>query len=168
MGNFLWSFIDTPTEEEASWQSDLNAEEAGIWERMQHIYTKEQLDCLKKLKQDYKPKQKLAKGWGFPPNKEEWEICNFMEETVRDQLVDIFYFINEHAVDFEWYGLELYRYTFTYNHILVSFEQLNHVCYTNGMSNHICLKYYPQQAERVREDVALLTQAFGFLSAKET
>jgi len=95
---------------------------------------------------------------------EEYDICDFMEESNIDKICEILNYLNDGEYYNDHYRVEYIMYKFTYNYIDIIFEQYNHKELTGSISNKLIIKYCNYKINM--DDVENIKKIFRFLFIK--
>ena len=105
-----------------------------------NIFTIDEIRILETMKNNYnKFKEGLFISQEYTV--EEYDICDFMEESNIEKICEIFNYLDDGEYYNDHYGFEYIYYKFTYNYIDIILEQYNYKELTGSISNKLIIKY---------------------------
>ena len=83
-----------------------------------NIFTPEEIKILETMKNNYNKEHKLLEVIYIDQKYtvEEYDICDFMEETNIEKICEIFNYLDDGEYYNDNYGIEYIKYKFTYNY----------------------------------------------------
>ena len=132
-----------------------------------NIFTPEEIKILETMKNNYNKKHKLLIYVFCIDQKytvEEYDICDFMEASNIEKIIQIFDYLDDGEYYSDNYGLEYIKYKFTYNYIDIILEQYNYKELTGSISNKLIIKYCNYKINM--DYVEYIKIIFGFLFIK--
>jgi len=131
-----------------------------------NIFTIAELKILETMKNKYNKEHKLLEVIYIDQKYtvEEYDICDFMEESNIDKICEIFEYLDDGEYYNDHYGVEYIMYKFTYNYIDIIFEQYNYKELTGSISNKLIIKYCNYKINM--DDVENIKKIFRFLFIK--
>ena len=131
-----------------------------------NIFTIDEIRILETMKNNYNKEHKLLEVIYIDQKYtvEEYDICDFMEESNIEKIHKIFNYLDDDDYNDENYGFEYIVCEFMYKYIHIIFEQYNYKELTGSISNKLIIKYCNYKINM--DDVENIKKIFRFLFIK--